>query len=182
MKKVNLKVAAVLLAFSMMSSSCIGSFSLFNKYAKWQCNMSSSKYLNAIVGFFLMPIVGSVTLLVDSLVLNSIEFWSGNNPVQANVGKNKTKQGEDGRMYAVKTLKDGYEVTDADGNVTIFKYNKKNDSWSMTQNGQTRELFRFDGDGSIKACINGQELTFSLDAQGVRDAELAAAGVYFAAK
>ena len=76
MKK-NLKVAVFLLAGSLLTSSCIGSFSLFNKYEKWQCNMTGNKYVNGIVGLILQPIVGSVCLLVDSLVLNTIEFWSG---------------------------------------------------------------------------------------------------------
>ena len=72
MKKLNLKVAVILLAGSCFFSSCIGSFSLFNKYAKWQREMTNNKFVNAIVGFFLMPIVGSITMVVDWLVLNTI--------------------------------------------------------------------------------------------------------------
>ena len=80
MKKISMKVVACLMAGSLMSTSCIGSFSLFNKYAHWQRTMTSNKYVNAIVGFFLMPIIGGITLFVDSVVLNTIEFWSGDNP------------------------------------------------------------------------------------------------------
>ena len=177
MKKLNLKVAVILLAGSCLFSSCIGSFSLFNKYAAWQRDMTSNKFVNAIVGFFLMPIVGSITMVVDWLVLNTIEFWSGDNPVASNIGKTQKVTGQDGRIYAVKTLKDGYKVTAPDGVVTLFTYNKAENSWSMTQNGQTREIFRFTEDGkSIRMDVNGQEREFALSEQGVMDAERVAMG------
>lgn len=177
MKKLNLKVAVVLLAGSCLFSSCIGSFSLFNKYAAWQRDMTNNKFVNAIVGFFLMPIVGTITMTVDWLVLNTIEFWSGDNPVASNVGKTQKVTGQDGRIYAVKTLKDGYEVTAPDGIVTLFTYNKAENSWSMSQNGQTREIFRFTEDGkSIRIDVNGQAREFALNEQGVMDAEQVAMG------
>ena len=54
MKKISLKVMTVLLVGSMMCSSCmVGSFSLFNKYREWQTNMTSNKYVNAIVAYVL---------------------------------------------------------------------------------------------------------------------------------
>lgn len=143
MKKVNVKVAACLLAGALLYSSCIGSFSLFNSYAKWQCNMTNSKFVNAIVGFVLMPIVGSVTWIIDWVVLNTIEFWSGTNPMQANIGKTQQVLGGDGRYYAVTTTKNGYEVKAPSGEVSYFTYDKKTDAWTLTQNGETRELFRF---------------------------------------
>ena len=105
MKKMSLKAAVVLLAGSFLCSSCIGSFSLFNKYEKWQCNMTSNKYVNGIVGLILQPIVGGVCLFVDAVVLNTIEFWTGSNPMALN--KVQTVKGQDGRYYAVKTLKEG---------------------------------------------------------------------------
>ena len=154
---------------------CIGSFSLFNKYAAWQKDMTDNKYINAIVGFFLMPIVGSITLFVDSVVLNTIEFWTGDNPVASNVGKTQNITGKDGLLYAVKTLKNGYEITAPNGEVTLFTYNKKNDSWYIHQNGVTQELFQFNEDGkSIKMNINGASRDFSLNEQGVYEARMAA--------
>ena len=180
-----MKVAVCLLSGSFLFSSCmVGSWGLFNKYADWQTHMSDSKFVNAIVGFVLGSICYPVTTLVDALVLNTIEFWSGDNPVASNVGKTQKVMGQDGRFYAVKTLKNGYEVKAPTGEVTLFTYNKKNNSWSMTQNGEVKEIFRFNEDGqSIKVEINGEERDFTLNEQGVRDAQFAAAdGLYFAAR
>jgi len=175
MKKINVCTVACLLAGSVLFSSCIGSFGLFNKYATWQKEMTDSKYVNAIVGFFLMPIIGTVTLIADTFIFNTIEFWSGENPVAHNVGKTQSIMGDDGVLYAVKTLRNGYEITAPTGEMVRLIYNKKNDSWSVSQNGVVKEIFRFNEDGkSIKVNLNGESRDFSLNEQGVADARLAA--------
>ena len=68
MKKINVTVVAWLLLGSLTMSSCIGSFTLFNKFAKWETQMTNNKYVNAIVGFIITPFVGSVCLLGDALL------------------------------------------------------------------------------------------------------------------
>lgn len=181
MKK-HFQVVALLMAGMFLGSSCIGSFSLFNKYAEWQRTMTSNKFVNAIVGFILMPICGSITLFIDEVILNTIEFWSGDNPLASNVGKTQNIMGKDGRLYAVKTLKNGYEITAPTGEVSYLTYNKTDNSWSLNQNGVTREIFRFNEDGkTIRANVNGEERDFTMNEQGVADAEWAACGGrYFA--
>ena len=175
MKKIHFRVIVSLLAGSLLFSSCIGSFSLFNQYQEWQRTMTDNKYINAIVGFFLMPIVGGVTLFVDAVILNTVEFWTGDNPIASNVGKTQQVMGQDGRLYAVKTLRNGYKITSPTGEVTRLTYDKKNDSWSITQNGVTQELFRFNEDGkSIKVKVNGTDRDFSLNEEGVNEARKAA--------
>ena len=167
MKKISLKVAVVLLAGSFLCSSCIGSFSLFSGYEKWQCNMTSNKYVNGIVGLILQPIVGGVCLFVDAVVLNTIEFWTGSNPMAVN--KVQTVIGQDGRYYAVKTLKNGYEVKAPNGEITLFIHDSKTESWSISQNGVTKEIIRFNADGTIQASLqNGEKLTVSNDQAGMQ--------------
>ena len=181
MKKLNtLKVTVCLLVGSFMFSSCIGSFSLFNQYAKWQREMSDNKFVNAIVGFFLMPIVGSVTMFVDWFVLNTIEFWSGDNPVASNVGKTQNVMGKDGLLYAVKTLKNGYELKSPTGEITLLIHDEAPDSWSMVQNGVTKEIFRFNPDGTIRACLqNGETITVGNDEAGLEQVRKAVSDDHF---
>ncbi len=183
MKKINLQVVVLLLIGCLATSSCIGSYSLFKKYTSWQLRMTNNKYVNAIVSWFLDIICIPVTLLVDNLVLNTIEFWSGENPIQANIGKTKTVIGEDGKTYAVTTLKDGYEVKNENGEVVNFTHNSDTDSWSVEQNGEKKELFRYNGDGTIQTEINGESKTLSLNEAGVYQARMMAQnGVFFAMK
>ena len=165
MKKINVSVAAILLACSVVCSSCIGSYALFNKYCNWQMHMTSNKYVNGIVGLIIGPFVSSIALFVDHLVLNTIEFWSGSNPMASTT---TTVKGSDGRYYAVKTTRQGYEVKAPTGEVTYFLHDEATDSWSMKQNGVVKEIFRFNPDGTIQANLqNGQTITVTNDEAGL---------------
>ena len=129
--------------------------------------MTSSKIVNGIVGLILQPIVGGVCLTVDAVVLNTIEFWTGDNPVAVNTIQQV--KGQDGRLYAVKTTKKGYEIKAPTGEVTLLTYNKKDNSWSMSQNGVTMEIFRYNADGTIQANLqNGETLTVTNDEAGLQ--------------
>ena len=95
MKKRYLSVAVVTaLAGSMLFSSCIGNFALTKKLLGWN-NQIGNKFINELVffAFWIIPVY-EVTALADVLVLNSIEFWSGSNPIAQ--GKSYI-DGKDGR-------------------------------------------------------------------------------------
>ena len=120
MKKRYLSVALIaILASSMMFTSCIGSFKLTNKVLTWNKQVGS-KFVNELVfvAFWILPVY-ELSGLADLLVLNSIEFWSGENPVQAST---KTIDGKNGR-YIVKSDKNGYTITNTtDKSVVKFNF------------------------------------------------------------
>lgn len=80
MRKITIKVFVCLMAGAMMTSSCIGSFPLFNKTLAWNKKLSN-KFVNELV-FIVGSPVYALFGLADLLVLNSIEFWSGSSPWQ----------------------------------------------------------------------------------------------------
>ena len=113
-KSLTLLVAATL-ASSVLFSSCIGSFGLSNKLLDWNRNIDS-KFVNELVfvAFWIVPVY-EISALADILVLNSIEFWSGSNPV-ADAGTVKTN-GESTKLLkftgddeVVMYLPDGKEM------------------------------------------------------------------------
>ena len=109
MQKFNLKLAAtVMICGAFLFSSCIGSFGLHTKLRQWNEGISN-KFVNELVflAFNIIPVYG-VCYLADALVINSIEFWSGSNPM-ASIGDIKTVKGTDGN-YLVETRKDGYII------------------------------------------------------------------------
>lgn len=182
MKIKHLKVAVLLMAASIVTSSCVGSFGLFNHLAQWNKKATGSKFLNEII-FLLISPAYAVCSVVDVLILNTIEFWSGNNPMAYKAGKTESIMGKDGRYYALTYLKDGYRITAPDGEITELIHNDKTDSWSQIKNGETKELFRFNGDGSIKANVKGNIMDFALNDEGVYQARLATQdGYFFAAR
>lgn len=72
-------LAAALVA-AMGTSGCIGSFALFERVQSWNRTVSD-KWVNSVIHFALWIVpVYEVCLLGDLLVLNTMEFWTGDNP------------------------------------------------------------------------------------------------------
>lgn len=182
MRKFTTQVVIVLALGGMTLSSCIGSFGLTNSVLNWNKKLSSSKFLNELVFIIISPAY-AVCSVADLFVLNTIEFWTGNKLV-AHVGETKNVMGKDGRMYAVKTLKNGYEITDPDGEVSHLVYNKKEKSWSYEDKGALRELFRFNDDGTIQATLpNGKKMNVSQDQAGLFQLKMAVNdGLFYASR
>ncbi len=180
MKKltINSVIAASLGALTL--SSCIGSFGLTNTVLNWNKRATDNKFINELIFLVITPAY-AVCSVADIFVLNSIEFWTGEKVI-ANVGKTKNVMGKDGRMYAIKTLKNGYEITDPHGEKSYFVFNKKDKSWSYSKDGDIHELFSFNGDGSIQACLpNGEKMNVSADENGLYQVRMAMnGGLYYA--
>ena len=108
MKKNKLNmVVAIALCVSLGLSSCIGSFKLTNKVLGWNEGVGN-KFVNELVfiAFHIIPVY-ELTVVADILVLNSIEFWSGENLVSQST---KEVKGENGDTYLVTTDENGYTI------------------------------------------------------------------------
>lgn len=157
MRKHKLTVALVLtLSACMTLPSCIGSFSLTNKLLAWNKQVSN-KFVNELVffAFWIIPVY-EVSALADFLVINSIEFWSGSNPVAAN--STRRIQGNDG-TYLVSNDKDGYTIkSETDGSIVRLDFNADDRSWSVTTpDGNTQKVFTFVDDDHIALPAPGNE-------------------------
>lgn len=148
MKKRYLSVAVVIaLVGSMMSTSCIGSFSLTNKLLSWNKSIGN-KFVNEVVfiAFCILPVY-EVAALADVLVLNSIEFWSGNNALAKGT---KVIDGQDGRYY-VECDGKGYTIkSENDGSVVRLDFDQDEQTWSATVNGETHNILTFIDDTHVK--------------------------------
>ena len=138
MKKIRIAVWALTIAGgSMLFSSCIGSFSLTKSVMAWNKTVGS-KFVNELVfvAFWILPVY-EVTSVADLLILNSIEFWSGKNVIQA---QTKTVEGSNG-TYDILSDSSGHTVTNREtGRTFRLEYDEKTDSWSYVE-GETREVF-----------------------------------------
>lgn len=179
MKKFNLKSAAtILICSAFLFSSCIGSFGLHNRLTSWNQNMSGNKFVNELVFFALSAVqVYTVCYLADLFVINSIEFWTGSNPM-ASVGEVKKVKGENGD-YLVETLENGYSISKVGEDRSIeLIYNQELNSWNVVADGVSTELLRMNEDGvtAQMSLPDGSSVNVTLDAQGVATAQAAALG------
>ncbi|MCD8310458.1 MAG: DUF3332 domain-containing protein [Prevotellaceae bacterium] len=174
MRKFNLKLAAtVMLCGAFLCSSCIGSFGLHHRLIEWNENIGN-KFVNELVfvAMYIIPVY-EVSYIADILVINSIEFWSGSNPM-ASVGDIKKVKGENGN-YLVETLENGYSIT-KEGESTSMEllYDSELNTWNVVAGGVSTELLQMNGDGTANMMLpDGGQLTVTLDAQGVADARQA---------
>lgn len=147
MRKKYLSVALVLsLTASMLCTSCIGSFSLTNKLLSWNRTIDN-KFVNELVffAFWLVPVY-EVSAIADLLVLNSIEFWSGENPVACGT---KVIDGKDGR-YLVECDGKGYTITsENDGSKVRLDFDSDSRTWSYVDGDVTYPLMTFVDDTHV---------------------------------
>ena len=93
-------------------------------------------------------------MLADVVVINSIEFWSGSNPIASNT---QQIQGENGK-YLVESHENGYTITDeTNGTVTEFVYDNTDDSWSVEANGNSTKFMTFTDKNHVDMYLPGGE-------------------------
>ena len=132
------KLVAIALASSIMFKSCIGSFRLTNTYWEWQNNMTDVRILNALVFFVIGGPVTGVTMFVDAILLNTIEFWTGSNPMAYNSQEITTEKGR----FLVETTPQGHKVTNMETNeVVSFLFNETENSWAVETPFGVQPLF-----------------------------------------
>lgn len=74
------KLVVLLMIASFAAVGCTGTFKLTNEVYKF--HRSQEKWVDEIlfVAFVIVPVYGVATL-ADGIIFNSIEFWTGQNPI-----------------------------------------------------------------------------------------------------
>jgi hypothetical protein len=151
-------VTVLLLASIMvLSSGCYGSFTLTKKVYNWNGSVGGKWVKEAVFLVFSIIPVYEVAAGVDAVVLNSIEFWTGSNPVASTV---KTS---DGATVAFNTEANAITVNYENTNVTLVQENDK--TVAKNSNGQVVAYAMTGSDGSMNIVnTNGKVLrTYSKD-------------------
>lgn len=164
MKKTILTVALAALLCSSMTS-CMGKFALTRNLYAWN-DQVSNKFVNEVlfVAFWILPVY-EVCGLADLLVLNTIEFWSGDNPLTAST---KTVDTEHGR-YLVKCDGKGYDITlETTGETYRLDFAQDSRTWSLQLEGNEYPLITFVDDSHVSVPLpDGDWQTVELSDSGV---------------
>lgn len=157
--------ASLLLLGSFGFQSCIGSFALTNKVLTWNKNVDN-KFVNELVffAFWVLPVY-EVTAVADLLVINSIEFWSGNTPLEANNQLIKTDHGN----YEIMADETGYKVCTPNGDIMNFEYDGESKIWSFCLNsGEKTDFLKFTDNNHVEMPgFNGEFVDVELSPEGV---------------
>lgn len=171
MKKMILKSVVIALAGTTLFSSCIGSFTLFNKLAKWNLKATDNKFLNAIIGVVISPAYG-LCMFADWWILNTVEFWTGEKLI-ADAGKTQPVIGTNGDFYLVTTLVDGYSISNETTKQTSYlKYDNNSNTWSYEVDGQVSKLLRVNADNTLTVFLpTGETMDVTNDAEGLKQVQ-----------
>lgn len=175
MKK-SFKMVAALLSACIVMSSCMGSFDLTKKIYKWNEGVGD-KWVNEIV-FVAMNIIPvySITLFVDAVVLNSVEFWTGNKPL-ANNGEVKVVKNSKGEEITIVANENGYNVSNGETAMNLI-FDETDNSWSVEYNNTVNKLVSINGNNAQLYMLNGETMNVTLDEAGVAMARQMVMGDY----
>ena len=141
MKKVKQTIALLLVAVVM--NGCYGSFKLTRSLYDWNGTVGD-KFVNELVflAFVIVPVYGVATF-VDAVVLNTIEFWGGGNPMGMKEGEKEQKVVEiDGKTYRLTAEKNKMTVEDLkDSKVkTEMIFNEDDNCWYLVKGKKLQKL------------------------------------------
>jgi hypothetical protein len=165
-KKSIVPVLAVLVSGSILLSSCIGSFSMFNRILEWNRSIRDP-WANEVVflALWIIPVY-EITFFLDIAILNSIEFWTGDN-LLADSGTT-TVEGGDG-VYTVEKQAHGYTIRkDGESRTLEFVFHREDRSWEVETAGRKYKLLRFtDPHHAVVYLPGGREVKVELNQAGL---------------
>lgn len=164
MKRVILSAACAAMLLPSLTS-CMGSMALTKQVYSWN-EQIGNKFVNEVVFFcfWILPVY-EVCGAADLLVLNSIEFWSGNNPMTASTKVVDTDEGRfliccDGKGYDVKCEETGRSYR--------LDFTEQTQTWSMTIDEKEYPLMTFVDDTHVSMPTpDGSWTTVELSHSGV---------------
>lgn len=145
------RVICVVLALAflpMATAGCIGSFAAWNKLKDWNEGMSENKWVQELLFLVLHIIpVYPVAYLLDIVIINSIEFWTGDNPMMSA----QTIVGEDGTVTTITPVNENRL------SVTIVTTDGTEETFDLERGDQSIAAYDADGNLMVEARRNGSE-------------------------
>jgi hypothetical protein len=99
---------AVLIGFLPLTSACFGAFNLTRKAYQFNRSVSPDKWVRWLV-FLVMSPIYPLASLVDILFANSVEFWSGSNPITAKL-EPQSVVGPNGEVASLIPVENGARI------------------------------------------------------------------------
>jgi len=140
---------SLLVTTALPLQGCYGSFGLTHKLYKWNGSLGD-KWINSLVmvAFCIVPIY-DITLFADGVVFNTIEFWTGSNPVTMAPGEKDTRTVSlNGKTFVVTATKNRLDLVPVEKGVQTMSvvFDPKQESWYVVSQGEKRLIGEQDND------------------------------------
>jgi hypothetical protein len=134
----------LIMVFLLNVFGCYGSFALTKKVYNLNGNVGD-KFINTIVMwvFMILPVYEAAGF-IDLVVLNTLEFWTGNNPLAMQDGIQAVKYAtNDGKTYKIVISKNTICIAETvgpdAGKTVIVNYSPETGNWTLN-NGNSEKI------------------------------------------
>jgi hypothetical protein len=158
MRKRSVALIGLLAVVSITASACIGRMAVTREVSKFNLDVSKEKWGREFVFFVLHVIpVYPLAYMADIWIVNSLEFWTGENPVSgedrlARAGERRIERAADGSLAIATVRENGsldLEVYASDGSAHLVNLAHAPSGDVVASSLDGRELGRMHPDGSI---------------------------------
>jgi len=140
---------ALSLAMGITSlQGCIGTFHLTGKVLNFNKGLGN-KWIQelAFLVMNIIPVYG-VAILVDALIFNSLEFWTGSNPIAMQPGEKEVQiVKNDGRIYRIEATQNRFHIVQIDGaekgETADLVFDPETNTWLAGRGNELRKVAQF---------------------------------------
>lgn len=134
------------LSMTLLSTSCLGSFSAFKSLRDWNDGLTSNEFLDNLI-FWALNIVPVYILFIvgDALIFNVLEFWTGSNPIVMAEGEEEVQYAEvNGQKVKMTAMQNQFHIEvlsgENKGQTLKMVYTPENKTWNAL--GDEGELIK----------------------------------------
>ena len=158
MKKILLSFIVV--TALLLQTGCFGSFQLTQKVYEFNADIDDQFAQEAVfLAMCIIPIY-EFSALFDALLFNTIEFWSGDNPISMEEGEMKENIVVTPEVtYKVTTTKNNIHIEDTKDNTIQMDlgYNPECKTWSAISNQQRMDIMRMINSKEVEILLPGNK-------------------------
>ncbi len=126
------------------TTSCFGTFQLTRNLYKFNQEVNPDKWIQWFV-FLVLSISYGLAFVIDAVVANSMEFWSGQNPITADAGSVKVVRGPKGEVATFTWTEEG--------TVSVVVEGVAPEPLHLTLRTEARSLGAWDDEGNLLARV-----------------------------
>ncbi|MDD3049998.1 MAG: DUF3332 domain-containing protein [Candidatus Cloacimonetes bacterium] len=147
------KFLVIQLVVLMLLAGCYGNFSLTRKVYQFNGEMGDGVLQTVVFWAFCIIPVYSIASFLDAVVFNTLEFWTGTNPIAMQEGETEIRYVESEKgTYQITASQNRFDIVKIDGEnageTLALVYSPENKTWSM-ENDDTSSVFAQMHDSSV---------------------------------
>ncbi len=158
----------VITAMALTLMGCYGNFKLTKKVYEWNGSLDDDVVITAVFwGLNIIPVY-SACLFVDAVLLNTIEHWTGENPLafENSFDTIKTIQTDEG-LYTVTMGNYRIQIAELENQEVVysqtFEYDINNQVWTFNDNGTENNIAFIEDDHVLLILPDGDTQIIPLE-------------------